>query len=123
MDTEIKIIVGIGTVIGLFILGWIFIGLVGFHLETGKGTHVGFITSTETSGVLFKTDRAYIKTDTQSSQEDAYCVVDDNVFADLRKFSESHSRVEVSYFDWFSKGIANCGGEKGGVISGVKLIN
>ena len=122
METEEKILAGFFGSILVIILGISFIGLVGLHIETGKGSHVGFVTSVETNGLFFKTNRIYLKTDTQSSQEDDYCVIDNSVFSDLKKFSESHSRVEVSYFDWFSKGISNCGHETGGIITSVKEI-
>jgi len=107
---------------GLFLL-WliIIVPFFGFHKNTGNGTHVGFVTAVEKSGVFFKTGTAYIKSDISSSQEDSYCVVDDKVLEDLRALSLKKSKVEVTYFEWFSAGIANCAGE-GAIISGVKEI-
>ncbi len=113
------------------IMGLIFIGLfffvvtaiTGFHIETSKGSHVGYITSVETTGIFFKTNTAYVKTDTQSSQEDAYCVIDEKVMEDLKSLSEKHVRVEINYFDWLQAGIRYCDMEKGGIINSVREIN
>lgn len=63
------------------------------------GSHTGYVTATESSGFIWVTDDAYIKTDTQSSQEDRYCVQDDRVFEDLREFQTSRERVTVRFSD------------------------
>ncbi len=117
-----KILFSIFCLIVLFFLAMIVIGFTGLHIVTSEGEHIGYITSVEKSGVLFKTWRAYVKTDTQSSQEDAYCVVDETIIPQLKTMAESKSHVTVTYFDWFSKGVKDCGGEEGGIISVVKLI-
>lgn len=44
-----------------------------------SGQHTGYVSSVEQSGIIWKTWTAYIKTDPQSSQEDAYCVTDSYV--------------------------------------------
>lgn len=111
MDTSEKFVLTGFILFVLAILGMFFFALVGLHINTGHGAHVGFVTSTETTGLIFKTNRAYIKTDTQSSQEDAYCVAEDSVLADLKAHSDTHDRVEVTYIKWLSSGIASCGGE------------
>ena len=95
--------------------------LIGFHHETGRGEHVGYITSVQKQGVFFKTGRAYLKTDTQSSQEDAYCVIDDKVYDALWEKAKTKEHVSVKYFRWFSSGISNCGGE-GDVIYEVSAL-
>lgn len=119
MDTGEKVFMGILILIGLLSA---VIGMVGLHINTGNGEHTGYVTAVETSGVFFKTHRAFIKTDTQSSQEDAYCVIDPTVFAELENVSKKKTLVTVKYFDWFSKGITNCGGEAGGIINGVSTL-
>lgn len=85
--------------------------VVGFHHETGRGEHTGYVTAVETNGIVFKTNRAYLKTDTQSSQEDAYCVSDGAVYSQLQQYAISKTRVNVFYFSWISPGIATCQGE------------
>lgn len=119
MEKEIKIILGFAVAIILVVVFIVGLQMTGLHIQTGTGKHVGYITSTETIGLFFKTERAYLKTDTQSSQEESYCVIDSKVFNELQSLSEKHAHVEVSYFDWFAKGIAYCDGENGGVISSV----
>ena len=111
MDTQEYIVGGIMLVLVVVLVVGIGVKLTGFHYETGTGSHVGYVTSTETRGVFFKTMTAYIKTDTQSSQEDSYCVIDKGVFDTLRSLSEKKSHVEVKYLSYLSAGIANCNGE------------
>lgn len=106
--------------IALVILLVILFSIFGFHVNTGNGQHVGYVTSTETNGIFFKTHRAYIKTDTQSSQEDSYCVIDPAVFAQLGTFADQKAHVEVKYYSLMSAGISKCGGESA-IISAVTL--
>jgi len=94
------------------------LAFTGLHVETSKGEHTGFITAVETNGLFFKTDSAYVKTDTQSSQEDQYCVVNPEVFAQLKAASEKKEHVTISYISWFAAGVAYCKGEDA-VITGV----
>lgn len=89
----------------------IYVVIIGLHREIANGEHTGYITSVEQTGLIFKTFRVYLKTDTQSSQEDTYCVVDPNVYSQLEQLSQQRSQVTVSYFSWISSGIKNCAGE------------
>lgn len=120
MYTEEKIVVGIIGTLALGITVTIIVALTGLHIQTGQGEHTGFVTSTETNGLLFKTHRAFVKTDTQSSQEDAYCVVGEDVFAKLQELTLTRKQVTVKYIDWLSRGIVSCGVEPAGVIIGVR---
>lgn len=115
---------GFFSVIGVIIIFCFILSLlffIGFHLETGKGEHIGYITAVETRGIFLKTNRAYIKTDIQSSQEDSYCVIDSEIKSKLEKLAENKDRVKISYFSWLSNGIKNCEGE-GEVIYDVNVI-
>ena len=112
----ILILLGLGVVVWfVFVLPF-----VGWHYETARGEHTGYVTATQTTGLVFKTHSAYIKTDTQSSQENEYCVVGDEVMAKLKTAQTSKEKVTVEYVDWFSKGVSYCGGELSGVIVNVK---
>ena len=62
-----------------------------------SGQHAGYITAVEESGLLFHTWIAYVKTDPQSSQEDAYCVTDSRVIASLQSDAEDRTPVTVYY--------------------------
>jgi hypothetical protein len=111
--------------IGAIIGGAVFIGflwlilwvpIVGFHYETSRGEHTGYITAVERNGIFFKTGRAYVKTDTQSSQEDSYCFIDKDIEKQLQEYSTKKIHANIYFFDWFSTGIANCGGNDIGII-------
>lgn len=99
----------IGTVI--IICGVIYFSIFGLHKETSLGEHTGYITAVEINGIFFKTFRAYLKTDPESSQEDSYCVVDLDVFEGLQKAAEQKQLVTVSYKSWFVSGAKHCAGE------------
>jgi hypothetical protein len=101
-----KIILG-----SLVMLAVLYFFIFGWHKETASGEHTGYITSVERTGIFFQTFRAYLKTDSQSSQEDTYCVVDPKVYSQLVQLSEQKTQVTVSYFSWLVSGIKNCGGE------------
>jgi hypothetical protein len=112
----------------LFILlGWLIWGficyipliIVGINFETGRGEHTGYITATEKTGILFKTNTIYFKTDTQSSQEDTYCVIDEKVFEQLKEKSEKKEKITVQFYSLFEPGIKNCN-FNGDIIYAVK---
>lgn len=105
--------------IGFLVWFLIIVPLWGLHIITNNGEHTGYITAVETSGLFFKTHNVYMKTDTQSSQEDIYCVTDDNVFSQLKDLQEEKEKVTVSFIGWFSNGIAYCG-LGGDIITGIK---
>jgi hypothetical protein len=89
-----------------------------FSYNTGSGEHTGIVTSVEKNGIFFKTDTAYVKTNTTSSQEDAYCVIDPAVYAELQQDAIYQSPVNVYYVSWLKAGIQNCDGE-GAIITQV----
>ena len=45
-----------------------------------------YITALEKTGLFFKTGTAYVKTENESSQEDDYCVIDENIYQQLKEF-------------------------------------
>lgn len=120
-----KITTGITlTVVGLAIFySLLILPFFGFHIITTNGEHIGYITAIEKTGIFSKTYTAYVKTDTQSSQEDSYCVADPSLVPAIASFAESKTRVRITYFDWLSKGIARCDHEMAGVISSVSAAN
>lgn len=97
----------------------IYFSVHGLHINTGNGEHTGYVTDVEKNGVIYKTGRAYIKTDVSSSQEDQYCVIDPNVYQQLQEKSMNKEKVTVQYFSWMFTGIKNCDGEPA-IISGIK---
>lgn len=120
MNTYEKVLASIVGTVFLAPVVALILYIAGWHIQTGEGEHTGYVTATETTGIFYKTKRAFLKTDTQSSQEDMYCVLDETAYEKLQQAQTSKEKVTVQYIDWLAKGIKNCGGEQGGVITGVK---
>lgn len=113
---------------GAELFGWLIVlvlavGYFSFVSHIGaanNGQHTGYVTAVEQEGIIWKTWRAYVKTDPQSSQEDVYCVKDAQVVYDLKSTEESRALVTVSYasplvvFKW------ECGGESS-IIQSISL--
>jgi hypothetical protein len=87
---------------------FIFCSIVSIPIEDSRGQHTGFITAVETNGIIFKTDRAYVKSDVSSSQEDMYCIIDDTVKQQLEQASINKDKVTVYFYDWIFRGWNNC---------------
>jgi hypothetical protein len=98
-------------IIGLFVFGTFF-----SFMTPGSGQHTGYITATEKYGVIWKTGRAYVKTDTQSSQEDTYCVQDDSIFVALEKAQESKEKVTIKFASPLIMPNWKCGGESSVIV-------
>ncbi len=116
MKLAITLIVGVLIVLGIwnfFVYGW--------HYETGRGDHTGYITAVEKSGIFFKTGTAYLKTNTTSTQEDSYCVIDSAVFDELQKASVSSAHINVHFVTYFMTGVAECGTENS-VITSLEIL-
>lgn len=115
-----KIIFGLGliVIITIFLVA-IFSGI---HFETGQGKHTGYVTAVQKQGIIFKTGRAYVKTETESSQEDIYCVVDTEIFKELQEISENNERVIFNYKSWLLPAIKECAGESD-IIFAIEKIN
>lgn len=112
-----KGIIGGFIVVVALIVAPIVIAFTGLRINTGSGSHIGYVTAVEKSGLIFKTGTAYIKTDTQSSQEDAYCVEDSKLLDELKTVASKKEKVEVDFMSVVSAGIANCAGESA-IITG-----
>lgn len=101
------------------IVGSILLTFIGIHINTGNGEQTGYITAVEKSGLIWKTGTAYIKTDLSSSQEDTYCVTDEDIYNILKEKSVNKEKVTISHFSWLSAGITNCNGE-GAIINSIR---
>lgn len=93
---------------------------VSWTYQTSYGEHTGYVTAVEKNGIFWKTGTAYIKSDTQSSQEDQYCVMNQDVYNDLVSASETKSHVTVEYTDWLHKAVQVCDGESA-IITSVRI--
>lgn len=118
-----KLVVFFATLIAIFIFASIFvIPFTGFHLITGGGDHTGYITSVERTGVFWKTGTAYLKTSTQSTQEDAYCVTDNEVYNQLQADSITGAHINVHFHSYLATSVTECGSE-GAIIDSVQTLN
>ncbi len=102
-------------IIVLVLLGWGTISHIG---ATNNGQHTGYVTAVEQEGLIWKTWRAYVKTDPMSSQEDSYCVKDPAVVSQLQGIETSRSLVTVNYASPWLVWKWQCGGE-GSIISSI----
>lgn len=118
--TVIEFLVSISVLgfIGL-IIAFVVIQFTGLHIDTGRGEHTGYITAVERNGLIFKTGKAFVKTDPSSTQEDEYCVIDDAVYDRLAEAARNKEKLTVTHQSYFATGIHECGSEPA-VISGVK---
>lgn len=103
-------------IIALALFGWGTISHIG---ATNNGQHTGYVTAVEQEGLIWKTWRAYVKTDPQSSQEDSYCVTDPSVVNQLQSIEQTRELVTVSYSSPFLVWKWQCGGEQS-IISGIQ---
>jgi hypothetical protein len=89
----------------------------------GEGKQSGYITAVEKSGLVFPTYSAYIKTDLSSSQEDKYCVDNDDLAPLLEKVQEGKIRVTIKYHEEFMIGPWRCGPQDIAIIDSFTIIN
>jgi hypothetical protein len=111
METEEKIF---GCLVGGFILSIliviIFSIFFSFFTPT-EGSHTGYITAVEKNGVIWKTGRAYVKTDLSSSQEDMYCVKDQRIYDELVKAQINKEKITIKFNAPLIVPNWDCGGE------------
>lgn len=91
----------------------------GIHYNTGQGTHLGYVSSAETTGIFFKTPRVYFKTSLRSSQEDKYCVENMTLYNKLSALQNKN--VVITYKSYLVNGMKVCAGESA-VITDFKVI-
>ena len=112
-----KVIVGCMALVAL--LFCFIVVFTGLHYETSSGNHSGYITAVQKQGLIFKTWRAYVKTDLSSSQEDRYCVENEETAKKLEVMAENNEKGTFQYKQYFSPGITLCSGEVD-IIYGIK---
>lgn len=121
MEIEEKmIVIFLGLPVIVVIAAVLFCPFFSF-MEPTNGSHTGYITAVEKNGVIWKTGRAYVKTDTQSSQEDQYCVKDQKVYDELVKAQTSKEMVTVKFDAPLIVANWECGGESA-IIYQVDII-
>ena len=92
------------------------------YLGATSGFHNGVVTAVEyNSNILFSATLVYFKTDAQSTQEDIYCVNDNDVKAKLIEASNSRARVTISYANDFLMFVWDCNGGES-IINDVEVM-
>ena len=114
MDDEI---LGWGGLILVILLIWPIWSSV--HSPT-NGEHTGYVTAVENSGYVFHTWTAYVKTNTQSSHEDKYCVTDSSVVQALQYAQENGAKITIEYGDNFFMPFWQCKGSDQSIINNIK---
>jgi hypothetical protein len=96
--------------------------IFGLHVEDNTGSQVGYITTIDTNGIIFKTKSVYIKSNLESSQEERYCAEGEDVIANLTLARDNSSKVKIYYNDWIFRGITHCKSEDIDIIRAVEVL-
>lgn len=64
---------------------------------SSNGSYTGYVTAVETSGVIWQTNSAYVKTDLTSSNEDKFCFLDESLFEVLKEKSTKKEKMTITY--------------------------
>lgn len=103
-----------GAFITLFFVGVFAFSISGLFLNNigaSDGQHNGVVTAVEfNKNILWDSTLVYFKTDAQSTQEDIYCVNDQNLKLKLEKYSNERTRVTIKYQNPFLLWRAQCNG-------------
>lgn len=95
---------------------------------TGHGSHVGYITASECSGIVGTRCAIYVKTDTESTQEDKYCVDSERgdfgeIWPLLQDLQRQKAHVEVDWHTEAATRPARCGGmDYEGIVDAVRVV-
>ena len=109
------------TLLVIAIILFLIFQVIGLHITTLiDGKHTGYVTAIETGGIIWKTTTVYFKTETESSQEDKYCLIDKSLIDILKQKQKSKERITIEYRDYLIKGMVHCNAEEGGIIIGIE---
>ncbi|MEK6880688.1 MAG: hypothetical protein AABY22_13810 [Nanoarchaeota archaeon] len=108
-------------VLAFLLLSFFFIE--GLQIKTTEnGSHTGYVTAVETNGLFFKTDSVYFKTDTESTQEDRYCLIDESLKPLLLEYQQNKTLITIEFYDVIFYGWENCKlTSDSAIISGIKI--
>jgi hypothetical protein len=67
----------------------------------GSGTHTGYVTAIEKTGVIWKTGGVYFKTSMESTQEDHYCVENNDLYKKLEEKSLNKENITIEFHEEF----------------------
>ncbi len=118
MKTILALLFVLATFVGIPV-SLIYVGTWGIHWNAGSGSQTGYVSATEVEGTFIKTNRAYIKPTLESTQEDVYCVIDPDVYDQLKLAEIQKRSVHVKHYSFFEAGAVYCNGEDA-IISSVE---
>jgi hypothetical protein len=84
-----------------------------------EGSHTGYVTAVEKTGLVFRVNSAYFKSDVSSSQEDTYCAKDE-IVAQLKQAQVEKKLVTIEYKRGFWLFPWECSWDASTEIVGVK---
>ena len=119
---EFMIYIGVIASIGLFLfLGLGLLSAIFINTwEGSQGEHTGIVTAVEHNDNLFwDSDIAYFKTDERSSQEDKYCIANNQVMEDLKRLSALKEKVTITFSNPLPTWNSECNGGIS-IITGIK---
>lgn len=68
------------------------------QIGAAKGTQTGYITSVEYyGGILYGSELVYIKSSLESTQEEVYCIINDNLKTTLIEAQVTQKPVTITY--------------------------
>lgn len=111
MDDDL---IGWVILIPILLFAWPVFG--SFYSPT-NGEHTGYVTAVENTGFIFHTWGAYFKTNTESSQEDRYCITDPTVVEQLKYYQRAAVKVTIKYSNKFFIPFWQCKGKDSSVIN------
>lgn len=103
----------------IFVISFIFLGIFINDIGSSSGQHTGIITAIETNqGILWSSTLVYFKTDTQTTQENIYCVNNLQLKEKLEKLSTQKKIVTIQYQNPLITWNEQCAGGES-IITGV----
>ena len=100
-------------IICAFVFGGAILGFFLNDIGASQGQHTGYVTAVEfNDNMIWDSTIVYFKTDTQSTQEDKYCINTPNVKLLLEKVAKEKRQVTLHYRNdfWFWRSQCNGGG-------------
>jgi len=94
---------GFDILMGILFIGFtVLLGLaiiLPIKITTGTGEHTGYITAIDEKGIFWKNYHVYFKTETESSQEDEYCIIrfDKDLANKAKGISKEKQLVSLKY--------------------------
>lgn len=91
------------------------------RITTGTGEHIGYVTAVDKEGLFWKNYHVYFKTETESSQEDEYCVIrfDNELANKVKDEARNKTLVALKYKTFFSLNPSMCHASQ---ITGIEAI-